>query len=120
MPVDHLSTGRHQFLSRSIFAESAFVVFFLNRQISGGHMIVGTLKPYESTKRNEWLRTVVDAQIKDAIFPGLSGWFARYYDESRRLPAANIAARVLGRVECCQHAFGEVAFGIFKRSRHGR
>ena len=43
MPVDHLCASWYQLLRGRVFAERSFIVFLLNRKITGVHVVVGTL-----------------------------------------------------------------------------
>jgi hypothetical protein len=47
MPVDHLSVVRNQFLGCAVFSQCSFVVFMLDCQITGIHMVVGALQLHQ-------------------------------------------------------------------------
>ena len=83
-------------------------------------MIVGALQGDEALQFHERFRTVVHTQIENAILPGLARRFAGHHDERGRLPAANIAADFLSRVQRREHSIRQVAFGGFEGLGHRR
>jgi hypothetical protein len=55
---------------------------------------------------------VLDAQVHEHVVPRLAARLRLHHDHRRRLPATDVAAGLLGRLECDHHALGEVALGF--------